>query len=324
MVGNMLVSEDSQIRNERMRSHNPSLLALYEIVHLNRNFISTLAHYQSDAADTQTPVISDNNQTQEDIKSVNLLVTFLEYISIAMQDTKSDVAHNNVTLCFIILTCLTEDQYATAIMHDPNLVFKVKLHRSAMRHRKGGVDLTSVHGRSLVCALLDLLLEFVKSHLMKRLPFELHLLVLNCIHRVLAYQKRYLFFNVIFWSIILHIYRCRVRISYNWRDLWATLIALLKFVVSNESCLNKKLDFFTICSQVIQIFNVFITYGDTFLPSASSYDELYYELVRCHQTFDNLHSMTLRYSTVRLLYPRLLHVNNILSRSLVESTRTPR
>jgi hypothetical protein len=28
------------------------------------------------------------------------------------------------------------------------------------------------------------------------------------------------------------------------------------------------------------IFNLFITYGDTFLPSPSSYDELYYELVR--------------------------------------------
>merc|ERR1711963_197446 len=147
IVGNMLVSEDSQIRNERMRSHNPSLLALYEIVHLNWNFISTLAHYQSDAADTQTPVISDSNQTQEDIKSVNLLVTFLEYISIAMQDTKSDVAHNNVTLCFIILTCLTEDQYAPAILHDPNLVFKTKLHRSAMRHRKGGVEQVT-HARS--------------------------------------------------------------------------------------------------------------------------------------------------------------------------------
>jgi len=105
-------------------------------------------------------------------------------------------------------------------------------------------------------------------------------LALHCIHRVLAYQKR-----------------CRVRIGYNWRDLWATLIALLKFVVSNESSLSKKVDFFTICTQVIQIFNVFITYGDTFLPSATAYDELYYELVRCHQTFDNLHSLTLRYST---------------------------
>ena len=77
-----------------------------------------------------------------------------------------------------------------------------------------------------------------------------------------------------------YIFRCRVRIGYNWRDLWATLIALLKFVVSNESSLSKKVDFFTICTQVIQIFNVFITYGDTFLPSAAAYDELYYELVR--------------------------------------------
>ena len=109
------------------------------------------------------------------------------------------------------------------------------------------------------------------------------------------------------------VFRCRVRIAYNWRDLWSTLIALLKFVVANESNLNKKINVFNICSQVtlkllssylthvfkvVTIFNVFITYGDTFLPSASSYDELYYELVRCHQTFDNLYSMALRYSTV--------------------------
>ena len=49
--------------------------------------------------------------------------------------------------------------------------------------------------------------------------------------------------------------------------------------------------------QVVVIFNLFVTYGDTFLPSPSSYDELYYELVRCHQTFDALYTMALRYST---------------------------
>merc|ERR550519_2617645 len=292
MVGNMFVSEDSQIRNEKMRSHNPALLALYEIIHLNRTFITTLAHYQTEEHLPQLPApatgeegqqVEERNskpaQTEDNLRSVNLLVTFLEYISIAMQDTKSDVAHNNVTLCFIILACVTEDQYATALMHDPNLVFKVKLHRSPMRHRKAGVEVVS-HGRSLVCALLDLMLEFTRSHLMKKLPIELHLLALSCIHRVLAYQKR-----------------CRVRIAYNWRELWSTLIALLKFVVANESNLNKKINVFNICSQVVTIFNVFITYGDTFLPSASSYDELYYELVRCHHTFDNFHSMALRYST---------------------------
>merc|ERR1719427_1327846 len=48
MVGSMLVSEDAQLRNEKMRSHNPALLALYEIIHLNRIFITTLAHYQTE------------------------------------------------------------------------------------------------------------------------------------------------------------------------------------------------------------------------------------------------------------------------------------
>ena len=46
--------------------------------------------------------------------------------------------------------------------------------------------------------------------------------------------------------------------------------------------------------QVVVIFNLFVTYGDTFLPSPSSYDELYYELVRCSAVFDSMYSMALR------------------------------
>ena len=49
MVGSMFVQEDLAVRNEKMRSHNPALLALYETIHLNRNFITTLAHYQTEA-----------------------------------------------------------------------------------------------------------------------------------------------------------------------------------------------------------------------------------------------------------------------------------
>ena len=73
------------------------------------------------------------------------------------------------------------------------------------------------------------------------------------------------------------------------------------------------MDVFTVALQVTVIFNLFITYGDTFLPSPSSYDELYYELVRCHTTFDALYSMALRYSTsggehkVRKLTKNLVH-----------------
>jgi hypothetical protein len=60
-----------------------------------------------------------------------------------MQDTKSEESVNNVKLCFLILTCIAEDQYANSLMHDVNLVFKVQLHRLPMRHRKVAPDKVS-------------------------------------------------------------------------------------------------------------------------------------------------------------------------------------
>lgn len=42
--------------------------------------------------------------------------------------------------------------------------------------------------------------------------------------------------------------------------------------------------------QVLTLFNLFITFGDTFLPSPLIYDFLYYEIIRQSDVFDNLHS----------------------------------
>lgn len=91
------------------------------------------------------------------------------------------------------------------------------------------------------------------------------------------------------------------------------LINLLKFLLSNETSLLAKHNIFHLALlvrstalapllssslsvlhvllQVVNLFNMFITYGDTFLPTSNSYDELYYEIVRMHQVFDNLYCM---------------------------------
>lgn len=72
---------------------------------------------------------------------------------------------------------------------------------------------------------------------------------------------------------------------------WAALISLLKFLVNQEPNLIKKCNIFHLAIQIINIFNLFITYGDTFLATTNSYDELYYELNREEKAFTELHAM---------------------------------
>ncbi|XP_044738483.1 armadillo-like helical domain-containing protein 3 isoform X2 [Chrysoperla carnea] len=151
IVGNIFLSEEGGIRTQQIRANNALLLALYEAIHLNRNFITTLAATQTDAGSsagsappspgntlTVGSTAPDPTRLPIDIMAQpsNLLVTFLQYCSIVMQDTKTEASTNTVKLCFVILGCISEDQYANTIMHDVTLCFKVIIHRLPMRHRK--------------------------------------------------------------------------------------------------------------------------------------------------------------------------------------------
>ncbi|RZF43949.1 hypothetical protein LSTR_LSTR006757 [Laodelphax striatellus] len=325
IVGSMFVSEEGGIRTQQMRAKNGVLVALYEAVHLNRNFVTTLAQAQSDPSTlVSAPDPSSNPTSSPTTPSTppppppsllatlpepsNLLVTFFQYCSIVMQDTKCEASMNTVKLCFLILTCIAEDQYANSLMHDVNLTFRVHLHRLPMRMRlrKPPPDKAS---QPLASTLIELLVEFIMSHMMRRLPLEQYLQCVGCVHRLLCYQKR-----------------TRVRLLYPWKELWAALITLLKFILTNETHLVKKMNIFMLSLQVVNIFNLFITYGDTFLPSPSSYDELYYEIIRMHQVFDNIYSVAFRYSTIEGEYKdtALRLTNSLINVRAIISHFTPK
>lgn len=285
-IESMFVTGEKVSEKFNNRANNAVLLALYEVVHLNRNFLITLTHCQVDASGSSSPSPTEpvdvkaltSSKVENELPPSNLMVTFLEFASIIMLNTKDESNINTCKLCFIILTCITEDQYANSIIHDVNLVYKVHLHRMPMRHRK------AIHDRSgsyqpLACPMLDLMVEFILSHMIRSLPYELYYLCLGVIHRILCYQKK-----------------GRVRLHYQWKELWTALITLIKYLLNQEALIAKNINIFPLSIQVMNTLNLFITFGDTFLPSPSCYDELYYEIIRVNCVFDNLYSITLRHT----------------------------
>nr|XP_046195217.1 armadillo-like helical domain-containing protein 3 [Oncorhynchus gorbuscha] len=293
MVGSMFIADADEKLS--VQTNEAILLALYEAVHLNRNFITVLAqsHPEIDIPTTPitpvpttpttplgtTPLSMDMMNSSElpldpNLQTSNLLITFLKYSSIVMQDTKDEHRLNSARLCLIILTCITEDQCVCVCV-----CLTCVLCIQPMRHRKKAAE-KNVPSRPLVCAVLDLMVEFIVTHMMKDFPMDLYMRCVQVIHKLICYQKK-----------------CRIRLHYTWRELWSALINLLKFLLSNETVLLAKHNIFHLALLVVNLFNMFITYGDTFLPTSNSYDELYYEIVRMHQIFDNLYCMVLRVST---------------------------
>ncbi|KAI6650904.1 hypothetical protein LOD99_5744 [Oopsacas minuta] len=282
------------------KTNDAVLLAMYEAVHLNRNFISILTSTndalmhthtlfgmqgpaveavfhnlmqsvsRSESNSVPTTPITDNTATQA---PVNLMGTFLTYSSLVfLQINNVYDWSERARLCLTILICLAEDHYAGTILHDRNLPFPVKLYKQP--HMVSPIPFPAnenLQNLPLAGHILDLMSEFIRGQLRKSLNLDLCLKCLGVIHRLICFQNR----------------NC-IRMFYQWSNLWFSLFTMMRFLLSHENYLISRMDIMLIMDRILVIFNMFITYGDTFLSSPKIYDELFYEIIRENNAFEKI------------------------------------
>mmetsp|Transcript_35290 Transcript_35290/g.92285 ORF Transcript_35290/g.92285 Transcript_35290/m.92285 type:complete len:716 (-) Transcript_35290:29-2176(-) len=263
------------------------MLPLYQIVRLNPAFVNVVTHtrvlgkshadsrtHEADAAKSADAAAAAALTQSE---STNLLSSFLTFSSFLVHDTKPAATASFCYLCWTTLLCICDDKHVDTFLHDDKVTVPISLFYAEKRHRPA--EIKRREGGPLAVAVFDLCAEFMLSHLKKNLQADLYSLCLGVVHRLLCWQKKQV-----------------IRLTFEWKTLWTALITILSFVVRHEATLVETIDVFALCSQVITNLNLFITFGDTFLPTPGSYDELYYELIRAHSTFEGLYAMARRHA----------------------------
>jgi hypothetical protein len=178
-------------------------------------------------------------EQQQAGRSISVLLIFCSYV---FQDLVDHHTCQYARICFLILTSLTEDPRVNNILHDPSLVCHAQLFRKATK------DPSYLHQpgkQTLAAHLLDLLLEFMKTNMKKKLEVDMYryvflfsLLLISFSCYLLCYLVFVLFSSKCFGIIhrlLSYETRQSVRLDYKWSNLWDMMFRLAKFLISDDS-----------------------------------------------------------------------------------------
>eukprot|EP01111_Echinosteliopsis_oligospora_P013945 TRINITY_DN5145_c0_g1_i1.p2 TRINITY_DN5145_c0_g1~~TRINITY_DN5145_c0_g1_i1.p2 ORF type:complete len:301 (+),score=93.07 TRINITY_DN5145_c0_g1_i1:1058-1960(+) len=230
-------------------------------------------------------VPSLNSILEEQSKLVPNFITFCSYLFADCNESGGQVL---CRLCFLILLIMVENTEIEDAIHDSNtnttlLIYNKKsgatlresstIATSSSSTSSSGntAPLTSSKGahtassQGMARIVLDVLNSFMKQNLVKKTNYELYTLCVTVVHRILSYEKK-----------------TATRLSFKWKEIWTTLFLVIREAMPSHSPSSDdatqgggaKQEALPLCMSVITIFNLFITYGDTFLPSPSDYDDL--------------------------------------------------
>lgn len=125
--------------------------------------------------------------------------------------------------------------------------------------------------RVYAAVMVDMLMDGINHNLRKKLDTVLYkhsLVVLSRILRCLSEE--------------------RVKLSYHWSELWRSLLSFVRFLTTYADDLNLLPGTSDVVQTLVDLLTLALNTGESFLPDAASYDDLFYKLVESGEALTNL------------------------------------
>nr|CAG8435995.1 10554_t:CDS:10 [Entrophospora candida] len=235
----------------------------------NHKFIEFISKNQKDNKKSNNKNDDDNDDSQQ---HQELFCDFLSFLSYLFQHNRTQRTFKYIKLSLFILTIIIEDDKNAKFIFEDTKLFKIRLCK-----QKKPILPEVKSSRPIVCFILDICVGFLIHNMRRKLQSDLYSLTLGIIHKIIFQLKTN-----------------KIRLDYHWVELWNSLINLLKFIKSNIDYFeDKSVIIKEVLMLVIDIINLSISYGDQFFNEALSYDNLFYEIIRNKETFENLNGLEL-------------------------------
>lgn len=110
---------------------------------------------------------------------------------------------------------------------------------------------------------MDIIIDTLNHNLRRALDLDLYISCIGLIQRLLS-----------------HLSVTHTRFPYYWSLLWQTLLALLRFLTTYaDSLKSQHPDLQSLLHPFLTVLALAVTQGESFLPTSSDYDDLFYKLV---------------------------------------------
>ncbi|KAI8826216.1 uncharacterized protein EV422DRAFT_564027 [Fimicolochytrium jonesii] len=202
------------------------------------------------------------------------LVDILSFTSYLFQNSRDGRTMLYTRLCLMSLIRLVENPVLCRIVCDINMAVVIRLCRQRVPHLPPASDTA----RPVSLAILDVAITFLNHNLTKNLDVTAYTHCITVIHRLLTF--------IISSARVSQIDRPKSSkltgvVAYHWAQVWHAILNVVRFVVQFREAFMMKDDLVAeLWSQIVSVFNLFITYGDNFLPDSDGLDVLYYEIIR--------------------------------------------